>query len=180
MTSQTADDGTWAYQWPAGARLARDFATIVSCVGLAVCDLGCGAGALGRAALAGGARSVTFADGNPAALASVHAALGAMADDARIEFHPHRWGEPLPGAPYDLILGGDILYRPECFADLLTSIAHGLGEHGRCLLSDPRKVLEPELPMFAEERALTWTTRRMKDYTLVGIAKKMGEEKTEG
>ena len=158
-------DRTGEYAWPAGARLARDLDAIVACRGLSVCDLGCGLGALGAVALAADAASVAFLDGSADALAAVKTVNGG---DARASFLRHEWGSPLP-ARYGLILGGDILYRPECFAALLDSIASGLDERGRCLLSDPRSALEPELPALAAQRGLGWTTERRTDFTLVRV-----------
>ena len=76
----------------------------------------------------------------------------------------HRWGEPLPKA--DLILGGDILYRPELHRQLCTSIASSQAK--LAIISDPRQNLEPELTQYAtlaglqlgqhydEERRCSW------------------------
>jgi predicted nicotinamide N-methyase len=162
----SAADATGAYEWPAGARFARELATLADCRGRAVCDLGCGRGALGRIALVSGARSVAFLDGAADVVATLRAELGG---DPRASFHLHRWGEAAPGAPYDLILGGDILYRPDCFAALLDSIAGGLAHDGLCLLSDPRTALEPELPSLARERGLSWIASRRSDVTVVQL-----------
>lgn len=156
-------DDTGAYAWPAGRRLARDLAAVVDCRGRTVCDLGCGQGALGRAALAAGAARVVFLDGDPAALESARAAC----NDPRAEFHPQRWGEPVPVAPCDLVLGGDVLYRPPFFAALLASVAAALAPEGEALLSDPRQQLEDELLPLAAAAGLTWSTERRADYTLV-------------
>jgi hypothetical protein len=101
----------------------------------------------------------------------VEALSGARVDaenEPRAAFHQHRWGEPMPRR-YDLILGGDILYRADCFPALLDSIASGLAANGLCLLSDPRERLEDELPQLAAERGLTWTTERRRDFTLARL-----------
>jgi len=151
-------DVTAGYCWPAGNRLSRDLHLVVDCAGRRVLDLGCGTGQCGRRAKDLGAASVVFADGNPSAVA----ALGAAAV-------VHQWGDPIPGAPFDLILGGDILYRPECFDGLLKSIALGLAHRGMALLADPRPVLEPELPQQARAAGLTWMVARHADYTLATL-----------
>lgn len=151
-------DVTAGYCWPAGNRLSRDLHLVIDCAGRRIVDLGCGTGQCGRRAKELGASVVVFADGNPTAVA----ALGA---DAVL----HQWGDPIPGAPYDLILGGDILYRPQCFAALLHSVSLGLARQGIALLADPRPVLEPELPDLAQAAGLTWTVERRSDYTLATL-----------
>jgi predicted nicotinamide N-methyase len=166
VNEPTRADATGRYVWPAGQRLARELAAVVDCRDRSVCDLGCGLGTLGHLALALGAARVDFLDGSDEALA---AARVGCEREPRAAFHRHDWGSPLP-ARYDLILGGDILYRPDCFAALLDSIASGLADDGLCLLSDPRKQLEPELPRLARERGLSWDAERRDDVTLVRIA----------
>lgn len=153
-------DLTGAYPWPAGNRFARDLHDVVPVAGRRVLDLGCGPGQCGRRALELGAAVVVFADGSPAVVAAIGG--GAIL---------HQWGEPVPGAPFDVILGGDILYRPECFTDLLCSIATALAADGVALLSDPRSVLDDELPVLALAAHLTWTTVRHADYTLARLTR---------
>jgi len=164
--SAPAVDATGRYAWPAGLRLARDLQKVVACHDLEVCDLGCGTGVVGRAALHCGARRVAFLDGAADALAHVRQALH---DEPRAVYHLHRWGDAPPGGPYRLILGGDILYREECFPLLLASIALGLATDGQCLLSDPRQRLEEELPALAAVAGLSWTSVRRSDFTLVTL-----------
>jgi 2-polyprenyl-3-methyl-5-hydroxy-6-metoxy-1,4-benzoquinol methylase len=161
----TGVDATGRYAWPAGRRLTRDLAEVVDCDGRAICDLGCGLGALGHAALRLGAARVDFLDGSEEALAG---AIIGLEHEPRAACHRHQWGEPMPRR-YDLILGGDILYRAELFAALLDSIASGLAPGGLCLLSDPREHLEEELPRLAAERSLSWTTERRSDFTLARL-----------
>jgi len=164
--SAASVDATGRYAWPAGLRLARDLRAVVDCQDLELCDLGCGTGVVGKAALQGGARRVAFLDGAADALAGLRLALP---DEARATFHLHQWGDAPPGGPYRLILGGDILYREECFAQLLASIALGLAPGGQCLLSDPRKRLEEELPILAAAVGLHWSSVRRSDFTLVTV-----------
>lgn len=151
-------DLTGVYRWPAGDRLVRELHLVAQLAGRRVLDLGCGPGQCGWRAQELGAAAVVFADGSPAVVAS------------RPEVLLHVWGDPVPGAPFDVILGGDILYRPECFAALLRSIALALAPRGVALLSDPRPSLEPELPFLAADAGLTWTASRRADYTLVTLA----------
>ena len=163
-------DCTWAYCWPAGVKLSAELATLVPCAGRAVADIGCGRGHGGLSALVAGAGRVAFADGDPEVVRWVQGVLAANGFTARAQAHIHRWGEVIPGAPYDVVFGGDILYRPECFADLLASIAASLTNDGIALLSDPRLRLDRELPGLAAAAGLSWDfERRDAGYTLVRL-----------
>ncbi len=51
----------------------------------------------------------------------------------------------------------------------MRSIASSLAADGRALLTDPRGVLEAELPALAAAAGLTWTTARHVDYTLATL-----------
>ncbi|MBA3938927.1 MAG: methyltransferase domain-containing protein [Planctomycetes bacterium] len=164
-------DLTWAYGWPAGQKLGADLGDLVDCRGLRVADLGCGRGHNGFSALALGAAMVAFADGSALALEFVAAVAAANDLAPRCRTHLHQWGEPLPQAPFDLILGGDILYRPDWFDRLLGTLAASLAPHGLALFSDPRQALDADLPRLASAAGLTWeTTRQARGYTLVRAA----------
>ena len=164
-----AGDATWAYAWPAGMRLAAELAAVAFCAGRRVLDLGCGGGQCGRAALAAGAREVVFADASPARWSTWlrccrwrSPGAGARSTTAGGDAPPH--------GPFDLVLGGDILYRPFLFAELLASVAAGIGRDGAAVLADPRTTLEPELPPLAAAAGLTWEpVRRAGGYTLVRL-----------
>ena len=156
------DDATWRYDWPAGGRLLAELDALVDPGGLSVLDLGCGRGRLGAWARGRGAARVLFADLSPTALAAVTARF------ADAETLLHRWGDLLP--PVDLVLGGDILYRPALFPALIDSLASALAGGGRALLADPRSSLEPELPGLCAQAGLRWSAeRRPGAYTLVRI-----------
>jgi predicted nicotinamide N-methyase len=164
------DDHTWAYSWPAGLRMAAELPTLLPLAGARCCDLGCGLGALGFTALGAGASWVQFADGAAGSVAWIAAAIAPNALAARAHATRHDWGTPLPNSPWPLILGGDILYRPASFPALIATIAASLAPGGLCLLSDPRSVLEPDLPTLAEAHGLSWTpARRPTDYTLIRL-----------
>lgn len=165
--ADNTEDHTGVYAWPAGERLARDLSGLLECRGLRVLDLGCGRGHLGFSALRLGATEVVFADGNPVVRDGV-AAVGA-ANGIRANVIAHDWGEPVPGGPFDVVLGGDLLYRPNHVPALFASIASALSPNGLALLSDPRQRLEAELPRLAATAGLTWCPERRYDYTLVRL-----------
>ena len=166
-----AADLTWAYSWPAGERLAHDLPALQELFpalrGGRLAELGCGRGRSGMTALVHGAASVCFCDLAPEPLAYVREVLQLNRLSERGSVHRHSWGEAVPDGPYQVILGADILYRPAFQRALLTSIALSLEPGGWALLADPRTTLEPELPDFATEAGLSWTTiRRPGPYTL--------------
>ncbi len=166
-------DSTGLYHWPAGERFAAELPSLVALAGKRVLDLGCGQGRLGTLAMVHGAAAVVFADADAQALAAVR---GVHAHDPRARFTLHQWGEALddPDAgTFDVVLGGDILYRSAYFAALLTTIAQQLSSHGQAMLSDPRRTLDAELPMLAAAARLSWISERRETYTLVRIERSM-------
>jgi predicted nicotinamide N-methyase len=172
VTTHEAADDTGAYAWPGGTRLARELPALADCRGLAVCDLGCGQGALAAAALAAGAAEVLCLDGSWEALAQARSRLATATTPApAARFLRHCWGERLPVAcgTFPLVLGGDILYRPECHPQLLRTLADLLAAHGQALLSDPRSQLEDELPALARAVGLDWAGERRAGFTLVRL-----------
>jgi predicted nicotinamide N-methyase len=153
----SADDSTGRYAWPAGLALAQDLATLAACRGRRVADLGCGRGHCGRSALELGASSVLFLDASAALIEDLRQAAaswvipagGSPAStgqpeqpeqpmSARCAFECAVWGDVLPGPPFDLILGGDILYRDAALPALFATITCSLAAGGLALLSDPR------------------------------------------
>jgi predicted nicotinamide N-methyase len=157
------EDGTWRYQWPAGSRFLVEIDSLVQVAGRRVIDLGCGQGRLGCWALEHGAAQVVFADQSAAALAAIPVHAQAMLLE-------HRWGEPLPVC--DILLGGDILYRPACFVDLLTSVGTALAVGSVAWLVDPRSTLDAELPGIAASLGLQWLPeRRSAGYTAIRIVR---------
>lgn len=170
LTSED-EDVTCLYQWNAGAFLATLPSTRERCAGRAVADLGCGRGTLGLSACAAGASRVLFADASMVAVDFVTRTLAVNQLAGRAAAVRHTWGEPLPDGPWEVILGGDILYRPECFAALLDSIATSLTSDGCALLSDPRITLETELPHVATARGLRWESARIGHFTVVTLTR---------
>jgi len=161
--AHAGEDSTWRYVWPAGERFLSEIASLVTVRGQRVIDLGCGRGRLGLWAAQAGATSVVFADHSAEALAAIPMSPATR----RLE---HRWGEELPTC--DVLVGGDILYRPPAFADLIASVGSAIGITGTAYLVDPRRTLEPELPALAAAVGLEWSQeRREAGYTLVRICR---------
>lgn len=166
------EDVTCLYQWKAGASLATLPTIQERCVGRAVADLGCGRGTLGLSACAYGASRVLFADASAVAIDFLTRTIAVNALAERAQAVRHTWGDMLPNGPWDVILGGDILYRPECFAALFDTIATSLAPDGCALLSDPRITLESGLPAMAEARGMRWESARIGHFTVVTLTRR--------
>ena len=163
------EDVTCLYHWKAGAFLATLPGTQARCAGRTVADLGCGRGTLGLSACASGATRVLFADASAVAVDFLARTITVNELSQRAQAVQHSWGDVLPDGPWEVILGGDILYRPACFAALLDTIAASLAANGCALLSDPRITLEDGLPALAEARGLRWEAARTGHFTIVTI-----------
>jgi ribosomal protein L11 methylase PrmA len=163
------EDVTCLYQWPVGATLATRLSELVVCTNQRVVDLGCGLGTLGLTALGLGAREVLFADASVIAIDLLQRTLAENDLQSRAHAVRHDWGEPLPNSPWPVILGGDILYRPDYFPQLLHSIAVSLSHDGCALLSDPRTVLDQQLLRLATKHGLVWNTSRDDGITIVTL-----------
>lgn len=163
------DGATWPYLWPGGTRLAEDLdqllpQSLAARRALHVVDLGCGRGLLGLVALAMGFEQVTFVDGDSAPLRLLAPQLSAF---PRASCQTVVWGQAIPGPGADLILGGDVLYRPAYHDQLIATIAASLSPHGRALLGDPRSVIEPQLSTLADAHGCLWDQQqRPGPYTL--------------
>ena len=137
----------WAELWPSGLALAhvirrRDLS------GVRVVELGCGLGLPSIVAALGGA-SVLATDWSPEALEV--AAANAARNRADVETELVSWSgaEPLVrAAPWDLVLGADLLYERRN-VDQLLSLLPRLG--GEILLAEPGR---PPAARFFEEIAL--------------------------
>lgn len=160
IADAVADDVTWAYAWPAGQKLSAELASIADCAGKRVADLGCGRGHCGLSALMAGAAFTLFADASERALSWLDQVICLNGLSQRAGIQVHIWGQPLHYAPYELIVGGDILYRPELFPELLATIAASLAPGGACYLSDPRERIEDELPDIAADQGLSLRQQR--------------------
>jgi predicted nicotinamide N-methyase len=123
----------WAELWPSGLALAREVARR-ELRGLKVLELGCGLGLPSMAAAARGADvlATDWAEDATELLQRNSERNGVFLRVARV-----RWSEPEPllrAAPWDLVLGADLLYEARN-AEQLAEILPRLG--GEVLLAEP-------------------------------------------
>jgi predicted nicotinamide N-methyase len=125
----------WAATWPSGEHLARVVAA-APLLGRAVLDLGCGLGLVAIAAARAGADvlavdvsadAVTFAAENM----SLNGVGGRTANCS--------WGDDAVAecGPFDLVLGGDILYSRIGAQALLDALPQLVAREGEAWFSDP-------------------------------------------
>jgi predicted nicotinamide N-methyase len=123
----------WAELWPSGVALARHIAAR-DLTGLRVLELGCGLGLPALAAALRGAEAV--------ATDWAEDAIGLLRQNAErnevfVRVARVRWSEPEPllrAAPWDLVLGADLLYEARN-AEQLAELLPQLG--GEVLLAEP-------------------------------------------
>ena len=138
----------WAELWPSAIALGRVVAAR-ELDGARVLELGCGLGLPSVVAALRGAE-VLATDWSDEALAV--AALNAERNGARIETARLAWADAAPaGAPWDLIIGADLLYERRN-VDQLLALLPRLGTD--VLLADPGR---PALGAFLEGAAEAWT-----------------------
>ena len=123
----------WAELWPSGLALARHLAGL-ELRGLKVLELGCGLGLPSLAAAARGADvlATDWAEDAIELLRQNAGRNGVLLRLARV-----RWSEPEPllrAAPWDLVLGADLLYEARN-AEQLAELLPELG--GEVLLAEP-------------------------------------------
>ena len=140
----------WAVLWRSGVALARELET-AELRGLRVVELGCGLALPSLAGARAGAEVLaTDACAEALELATRNAKLnGLRLDTARID-----WAEPgelLERAPFDLVLGADLLYEPGSAVPLLELLPR-LGREA--WIADPGR--SSATPFF-ETAARRWT-----------------------
>jgi predicted nicotinamide N-methyase len=123
----------WAELWPSGLALARHVAGL-DLAGRRVVELGCGLGlpALAAAVRGGDVLATDWAEDAIELLRGNAERNGVLLRVARV-----RWSEPEPllrAAPWDLVLGADLLYEARN-AEQLTALLPRLG--GEILLAEP-------------------------------------------
>jgi len=123
----------WAELWPSGLALARHVAAC-ELGGLRVLELGCG---LGLPALAAALRGADVLATDWAEEAIELLKRNAERNSVFLRVARVRWSEPEPllrAAPWDLVLGADLLYEARN-AEQLAELLPGLG--GDLLLAEP-------------------------------------------
>jgi predicted nicotinamide N-methyase len=151
----------WAELWPSGLALAR-IVRRRDLEGLHVLELGCGLGLPSIVAALGGAE-VLATDWSPEALEV--AAANAERNGADVETALVSWSGPerlLRSAPWDLVLGADLLYERRNVEQLL-SLLPRLG--GEVLLAEPGR---PPAARFFDEIELAVTPLDDRVYRLTG------------
>ena len=140
----------WAELWPSAVALARAVARL-DLDGLRVLELGCGLALPSIVAALGGA-SVLATDWSPDALEV--AAMNARRNGAPLEMSLAAWGEAsalVDGAPWDLVLGADLLYERRN-VDQLVDLLPRLGRE--VMLAEPGRPFESS---FLERGRETWS-----------------------
>ena len=140
----------WAELWPSGIALAEAVAAL-DVRGLRVLELGAGLGLPSLAAALGGA-DVLATDWSEDAVALLQD--NAARNGAALRAATVRWDDPralVAAAPWDLVLGADLLYERRN-ADVLLELLPRLG--ASVLLADPGRPFERG---FLERAADRWT-----------------------
>jgi predicted nicotinamide N-methyase len=143
----------WAELWPSGVELARAVAAR-ELADLHVLELGCGLALPSLAAATRGAR-VLATDWAEDAIALLRE--NAERNSLKLDTALVRWTEPEPlvaSAPWDLVLGADLLYEPRN-VDALLDLLPRLAPH--VLLTEPGR---PTASRFFEQAAATWEIER--------------------
>jgi predicted nicotinamide N-methyase len=140
----------WAELWPSGVALARRVAAR-ALRGARTLELGCGLALPSMAAVLAGGR-VLATDWAPDAI--TRAVGNARRNGIALEALTCSWTEPEPlleRAPWDLVLGADLLYERRNGELLLPLLPRLVGPHGEIWIADPgRPPAEPFLAAAAD------------------------------
>jgi predicted nicotinamide N-methyase len=148
----------WATVWPSAVALADLVLTGESLAGRRVLDLGCGLGLVGLAALHRGAR-VTFLDWEPAAV-EVARATAWTHGFADVEALVADWRSPPPLAPFDRILGADVLYEPRNTPAVARVLRAPIAPGGDAWIADPGRRHAGRFPADCHDAGLPDPERR--------------------
>jgi len=142
----------WAELWPSGLALARRIA-VRALHGARTLELGCGLALPSLAAALAGGRAVAT-DWSPQAIELVRS--NAVRNGIAIEAERADWAAPdalLERAPWDLVLGADLLYERRNAELLLPLLPRLLGPASELWLADPGR---PPAGPFLEAAAGTF------------------------
>jgi predicted nicotinamide N-methyase len=145
----------WAELWPSAVELARTVGAR-ALHGARVVELGCGLGLPSIAAALAGGR-VTATDWAPDAVA--FAARNAALNEVEVQTAVVSWSAPaalVEGAPWDLVLGSDLLYERRNVPLLLDLLPRLVRARGEAWIADPGR---PAAPAFFEAAAERFTIR---------------------
>lgn len=149
----------WAEVWPSG-RVLAEWLAAQPLAGLRVAELGAGLALPSLVALRAGAH-VLATDWYPEALAFARA-NAARAGLGELRTMAVDWGDPpaalLAVAPFDLVLGADVLYENRHGPQLAPLVAALAGASGRVVIADPRRPAAGDF--LAEMRETGWRHRR--------------------
>jgi len=152
----------WAELWPSGVALARRVAAR-ALHGARTLELGCGLALPSMAAaLAGGRALATDWSLRAIGLARENAARNGLA----LEVVRCAWEAPEPilaGAPWDLVLGADLLYEQRNADALLALLPRLAGPRTEIWIADPGR---PPAARFLERAAERWTVDSTADVAL--------------
>ncbi len=150
----------WAELWPSALALARAVSAR-ALHGARVVELGCGLGLPAIVAARAGGR-VLATDWAPDAIA--FARRNAEHNGVRLDTAVESWTEPrrlTAQAPWDLVIGSDLLYERRNVEPLLTLLPQLVGERGEAWIADPgRAPAETFLERAAERFLITSTADR--------------------
>jgi predicted nicotinamide N-methyase len=167
----------WAELWPSARVLADEMARRRP-AGLRVLELGCGLGLPSVAALAVGARPLAT-DWYEVALRFAEC-NARRATGREIETMLVDWRNPpgalLERAPFDLVIGADVLYEPRNGAALAALVPRLVPPGGELLITDPRRPDAVHLlhPLTAagwahEQEDITYAGRRDESGSIVRL-----------
>ena len=126
----------WAELWPSGQALARRIG-VRALHGARTLELGCGLGLPSLAAAIAGGR-VLATDWSPQAVELLRG--NAARNELAVEVEVADWSAPdalLAGAPWDVVLGADLLYEPRNAELLLSLLPRLAGPATELWLADP-------------------------------------------
>ena len=146
----------WAVLWPSAIALARIVLEGEIPAGRRVLDLGCGLGLAGIAALHRGA-DVTFFDWEASAVRLARASAYAGGFSA-VSTVAADWRAPPPLAPFDLVLGADVLYEARNGPAVAAFLARHVVPGGEAWIVDPDRLHAKDWPADLARVGLTVRT----------------------